>query len=222
MSSINQITHYRWKVDAMKQILCFGDSNTYGLIPGTTGRYDWDTRWTGILGNALSEKGYRIIEEGLCGRTTIFDDPLRSGRRGTELLPVILESHKPIDVVVLMLGTNDCKTFYEASAEVIGLGIKKLINQIKSIQPDAEILLLSPIHLGDDIWDGYDIEFNESSVETSKRLKSVYGNLAEKENIQFIAASDYAAPSKEDREHLNPEGHKAIAEAILKKLEITY
>ena len=59
----------------MKQIVCFGDSNTYGLIPGTTDRYDWNTRWTGIVGEEMSRQGYLVQEEGLCGRTTIFDDP---------------------------------------------------------------------------------------------------------------------------------------------------
>ena len=122
----------------MKQILCFGDSNTYGLIPGTKDRYDWDTRWSGRIGQRLWEDGCRIVEEGLCGRTTVFDDPLRDGRRGTELLSVILETHKPVDVVVLMLGTNDCKTMYDASAEVIGRGVERLLDQIK----EGEILAL--------------------------------------------------------------------------------
>lgn len=203
----------------MRQILCFGDSNTYGLIPRTTGRYDWDTRWTGILGKRLIKKGYRIIEEGLCGRTTIFDDPLRIGRRGTELLPVILESHKPIDIVVLMLGTNDCKSFYDASASVIGLGIKKLIDQVRDAVPKAKILLISPIHLGDDIWDGYDPEFNEDSVQTSKNIGRVYKQIAKEEQIYYLAASDYALPSKEDREHLNKDGHKALAQAIGNQLD---
>ena len=94
----------------MKQILCFGDSNTYGLIPGTTNqRYGWGTRWTSILDDKVRTKGYRVIEEGLCGRTTVFDDPFRTERRGTEMLPAILESHRPVDTIVLMLGTNDCK-----------------------------------------------------------------------------------------------------------------
>lgn len=79
----------------MRQVLCFGDSNTYGYVPGTAERYDWDTRWTGIVGTGLMEKGYIVQEEGLCGRTTVFDDPLRPGRRGSELLPIILETHKP-------------------------------------------------------------------------------------------------------------------------------
>lgn len=204
----------------MKQILCFGDSNTYGLIPGTKDRYDWNTRWTGILDTKIKKKGYRVIEEGLCGRTTVFDDPLRDGRRGTEILSVILESHKPIDTVVLMLGTNDCKTMYDASAEVIGKGIERLLEQIKNSDPDIKVLLVSPIELGNRVWEkGYDPEFNGRSVGVSKKLAEVYQRIAKERNIRFLQASRYAEPSEEDREHLNKEGHKKLADAIYNKLK---
>lgn len=136
----------------MKQILCFGDSNTYGLIPGTTNqRYGWGTRWTSILDDKVRTKGYRVIEEGLCGRTTVFDDPFCTERRGTEMLPAILESHRPVDTIVLMLGTNDCKSVYSATPEVIGQGIEQLLDQINTVNPDAKILLVSPIYLGERI-----------------------------------------------------------------------
>ena len=188
----------------MKQILCFGDSNTYGLIPGTKDRYDWDTRWSGRIGQRRWEDGCRIVEEGLCGRTTVFDDPLRDGRRGTELLSVILETHKPVDVVVLMLGTNDCKTVYDASAEVIGRGVERLLDQIRSSAPDSKVLLMSPIALGEGVGEeGYDPEFDERSVAVSK----------------WLPASEYAKPSTADREHMNEEGHAALAEAVYVKLK---
>lgn len=135
----------------MKQILCFGDSNTWGLIPKTNQRYPWGVRWTSILDNELNRhfnNEYRVIEEGLCGRTTVFDDPLRDGRNSFKLLPTILESHNPVTDVIIMLGTNDCKTVYNASAEVIGQGVERLINQVKSCLPHSRILLVSPIHLG--------------------------------------------------------------------------
>ena len=78
----------------------------YVGIDGETGkRFSWEERWTGILQEKLADRDIRIVEEGLCGRTTIFEDPLRLGRRGTELLPTLLETHTP-DAVVLMLGTN--------------------------------------------------------------------------------------------------------------------
>ena len=87
----------------MKSILCFGDSNTYGLKPDGSGRFDKNERWTGILSELLSNTDYDVIEEGLVGRTTVFEDSTRLGRNGSKLLPVLLESHGPVDTVVLML-----------------------------------------------------------------------------------------------------------------------
>lgn len=204
----------------MKQILCFGDSNTYGLIPGTENRYNWEIRWTGRLEAAVRGKGYRVIEEGLCGRTTVFEDPLREGRRGTALLGTVLESHKPLELVILMLGTNDCKTVYDASPGVIGKGIERLILQIQEYQPQAKVLLISPIALGEKVWKKeYDLEFGQKSVETSKALPEVYEDIAKKYKIEFLQASAYAVPSKVDQEHLDEEGHKKLAEAIIQKVE---
>lgn len=204
----------------MKQILCFGDSNTYGLIPGTTKRYGWNIRWTGILDEALRVKGYRIIEEGLCGRTTVFPDSFREGRKGTDVLPILLESHNPIDIVILMLGTNDCKAVYHATAEIIGKGIERLINQIKQKIPKVKIILVSPIHLGEGVWEeGFDTEFSDSSVETSKKLHKVYNRIADGNGIYYLKASEYAKPSPTDREHLDEVGHRKLAEGLLHLLE---
>lgn len=206
----------------MKEILCFGDSNTYGLIPGSKGRYSSEERWTGILAEKVREYGYRIAEEGLCGRTTVFDDPFRQGRRGTELLPIIMETHTPIDIAVVMLGTNDCKSYIDASAEVIGLGAKKVIQQIKKFDSNIKILLISPIHLGEDVYDGYDLEFNPKSVSVSKKLGDVYEKIAEEENISFLRAADYAEASVVDREHLDESGHEKLAKAIFDRLEASF
>lgn len=202
----------------MKQILCFGDSNTWGLIPATKERYPWGVRWTSILQEKTKKDDVRIIEEGLCGRTTVFEDELRAGRKGTTVLPMILESHSPLDEVIIMLGTNDCKRAYNASAEVIGKGAELLISQVKALQPQSKILLVSTIDLGDEVWKNeFDPEFSKESVDVSKQLKNVYEKVAEKENVYFLAASDFAKSSKTDMEHLSPEGHAALAEAIYKK-----
>lgn len=99
-------------------ILCFGDSNTYGYKPDGTGRFDTNTRWTSLLQKKLGAD-HRVIEEALCGRTTVFQDDLREGRRGLDLIGVTLEMHNPIDLLIVMLGTNDCKTRYNASAGTI-------------------------------------------------------------------------------------------------------
>ena len=183
----------------MKQILCFGDSNTYGLIPGTTNqRYGWGTRWTSILDDKVRTKGYRVIEEGLCGRTTVFDDPFRTERRGTEMLPAILESHRPVDTIVLMLGTNDCKSVYSAT---------------------PEILLVSPIYLGERIWEeDFDPEFDKNSIEVSWNLPRVYEKIARRRNISYLPASEFARPGEADQEHLDELGHSRLADAIYEKL----
>lgn len=84
----------------MKQLLCFGDSNTWGLIPKTHERYSWGVRWTSLLQEKLEKHDIRVLEEGLCGRTTIFDDAYRKNRNGLESLPEILESNYPDAAVI--------------------------------------------------------------------------------------------------------------------------
>ncbi len=203
----------------MKQILCFGDSNTFGYIPGNGQRYPWGVRWTSILNEKLGLENYRVIEEGLCGRTTIFEDPLRDGRRGVDILPTVLETHAPVDLVVLMLGTNDCKSVYGATAEIIGKGISNLIAQIRAYAKTSKILLISPIHLGEQVWKKeYDPEFSPASIEVSKGLAGVYQRIARKEQADFLDASVYASPSSIDQEHLTEEGHRLLAGAILQKI----
>lgn len=203
----------------MKQILCFGDSNTFGYIPGNGQRYPWGVRWTSILNEKLGLENYRVIEEGLCGRTTIFEDPLRDGRRGVDILPTVLETHAPVDLVVLMLGTNDCKSVYGATAEIIGKGISNLIAQIRGYAKTSKILLISPIHLGEQVWKKeYDPEFSPASIEVSKGLAGVYQRIARKEQADFLDASVYASPSSIDQEHLTEEGHRLLAGAILQKI----
>lgn len=109
-------------------ILCFGDSNTYGYRPDGTGRFDEKTRWTCLLQKKFGN-GHRIIEEGLCGRTTIFSDAFREGRRGLDQIGITIETHNPIDLLVLMLGTNDCKTRFNASSKTIAKGLIQVIEK---------------------------------------------------------------------------------------------
>lgn len=129
-----------------KSILCFGDSNTWGLIAGTKERYPWGIRWTSLLQEKLPFPDYRVIEEGLCGRTTVFEDPCHKGISGEKALPILLNSHKPLSQIVLMLGTNDCKKNYHATVDEICAGVQKLIDQIRRITPDCPVLLVSRLH----------------------------------------------------------------------------
>ncbi|WP_026659045.1 GDSL-type esterase/lipase family protein [Butyrivibrio sp. AC2005] len=202
----------------MANILAFGDSNTWGLIPGTKERYPWGIRWTSLVQEKLHDG--RIIEDGLCGRTTVFDDQLRPFRKGAEILPLSIESNYPLDAAIIMLGTNDCKTVFNASSHIIGKGLELCLDELeKYIAPD-KILVVSPIKLGDEVYlPEKDPEFDTASVNTSKRLKSEYEQIARRRGNQFLAASDFADPSSVDDEHLDERGHKNLSEAIVNKLE---
>ena len=190
----------------MKRILCFGDSNTWGLIPGTDKRFADGVRWTSIIRNDLEQSGYEIIEEGLCGRTTVFEDPDRIGRAGDKLLPVFLESHAPLDMVIIMLGTNDCKPVYNADAETIAHGAERLIEQVRAYAGNCRILLISPIELGN----------------VSRNLKYTFAKVARKHGTDILAASDHAKPSSIDCEHLDENGHNALARAVEDKILSIY
>lgn len=206
----------------MKQILCFGDSNTWGYNGENGERFPWDVRWTGLLQEKFAENrtDVRIIEEGLVGRTTVFEDPLRDGRKGTALFPTILETHAPVDVIVLMLGTNDCKTIFKASAKLIGAGIVRLLEQANRLAPEAEILLVSPIELGADVWkEEFDPEFSLSSVTVSKALASEYADIAGKYGCTYLDAASVAVPGAADQEHMDAASHGRLAAAIYEKVK---
>lgn len=196
-------------------ILCFGDSNTYGYKPDGTGRFDENIRWTSLLQKKLGT-GHHIIEEGLCGRTTVFSDELREGRRGLDTIGITVESHNPVDLLILMLGTNDCKTRYNASAAIIAKGLEQtIIKARKNASQDFELLIISPIHLGKGVGEeGFDPEFDERSELVSKHLAAEYKKIALQHQATFLDASTVAVPSETDREHLDESGHAALAEAI--------
>jgi len=199
----------------MKQLLCYGDSNTWGLIAGTQQRYPWGVRWTSILQEKLSSKSIRIIEEGLCGRTTVFEDSYRENRNGCKVLSYVLETHAPIDGAVIMLGTNDCKAYFNLEPYQIAKGMEQCVNKLLTVIPADKILLIAPINLGENVWkQEYDPEFNKKSVEVLKELKNEYRKLAEELKIHMIDASDYAVPCEIDQEHMNEEGHAALAMAV--------
>lgn len=191
----------------MKQILCFGDSNTWGYDGESRERLPWGVRWTSLLQEKLNKEKYRVIEEGLCGR------------KGTALLPTLLETHAQVDVITLMLGTNDCKTVFGASADVIGKGILRLLDQIQEYAPKAKVLLMSPIYLGEKVWqEGYDQEFSRESVAVSRNLQSVYEKIAKERQIEFLPAAAYVHCCEADQEHLNASGHKEFAEVVYQKI----
>ena len=106
----------------MKNILCFGDSNTWGCVPGVFSRFPLDKRWTGLLAKALGEE-YHVIEDGVKGRTVAVDDPHVPFRNGLSSLGYSLLRASPIDLMIVMLGTNDIKSFFPFTPYVVSNGV---------------------------------------------------------------------------------------------------
>lgn len=203
----------------MTNILCFGDSNTYGYKPDGSGRFDENIRWTGLLQGKLG-KEYHVIEEGLCGRTTVFQDEFREGRRGIDAIGIVVETHNPIDVLIIMLGTNDVKSRYGASSGLIAKGLEQVILKAKEkSSQEFKLLIISPIRLGKNVGeDGYDPEFDHKSEEVVSNLPKEYKDIAKKYHADFLDAGAITEPSQMDREHLDVSGHTALAEAIYQSI----
>ena len=124
------------------------------------------------------------------------------------------------DLLILMLGTNDCKTIFKAFAQVIASGMQRLIDQTKRLEPQTKILVISPITLGEKVWqEGYDQDFSPQSVTVSKELETVYERIAAERQIGYLRASDYVQCSEADQEHLNAQGHQIFAQAVYEKTE---
>ena len=203
----------------MKSVVCFGDSNTYGHDPVTMDRLPDSVRWTCLLQKLLGDE-FKVIEEGLNGRTTVFDDPNDDWKNGVDYIKGILCTHRPVDYLVIMLGTNDMKTVYNASLEAIADGLNEIVQRAEKVMDLKQgyvpkILIVSPPEISTDILTGpFADSFNEVSIDKSKRLADYYKKVADKHGCGFLDAKQYIRPSVEDGLHLDPNGHKGLAEAI--------
>lgn len=209
------------KTYQMKNILCFGDSNTWGYIPASDcERYPKNVRWPGVLQTLLGEE-YQVIENGLSGRTTCFDDPTWPGRNGFSQLATALESQCPLDLVIVMLGTNDAKLFFPGAPSACGRAMENYAQLIrgKGYGPqkgDPRILVISPVPLGEHVTsDSFD---PVTSVDFSRKLGDVYRRYSETIGAHFMDAADFVKETGADGIHLTPEGHRQLAEAVAEKV----
>lgn len=208
----------------MYNILCFGDSNTFGYDAIEDGRFPWGVRWTSLVQEMLGES-YRVIEEGMGGRTTVWDDPVENFLSGKSYLNACLESHWPLDLVLIMLGTNDLKVWFGQGAYGIACGVERLVcmtrDYLAKLQTQApEILIVSPIEVGEGIV-GHPYEHamgGKTAVERSREFPRYYRLIAKRQGCHYMAASEAAAPCKEDSIHLDADGHRKLAEAVVKKI----
>ena len=167
--------------------------------------------------------GYRIIEEGLCGRNTIFQDPLHPHRCGLDAIDMILETHQPLSLVIIMLGTNDTKVLFNAPSQVIAEGAGMIAQRVLSFPyyrkewvPD--VLLISPIHIGPDpSLNSGSISFDQSSTEKSYQLGPLYKRKADELGLHFLDASTVSSYGC-DSLHMGAEGHSDLADAIYGKV----
>lgn len=211
----------------MKRIMCYGDSNTWGNIPGVGTRYPEDIRWTGVASRLLGPE-YTIIEEGLNGRTTSFDDFYVEYRNGRKGLGYALCAHAPIDLIVVSLGTNDLK-YTGAVGSYKGLDeLLRLIENATGNFPAAgceifpngvKILVVSPIHLYPDIATLRPESSITDKYEESTKFAEYFRRIAQIHGAYYLDASQYAQPSIVDCVHMEADSHKSLGIAIARKIK---
>jgi lysophospholipase L1-like esterase len=201
----------------MRSILCYGDSNTWGAatVARPDNRYAPNERWPGVLRAALG----LVIEEGLGGRTTVSDDPVEwnPDKNGARFLPVCLHSHKPVDVVAIMLGTNDLKARFGKTSWEVAQGVGVLVDLVKMAGAGRkggtpEIIVMCPpiildqLPLHPDLFAG--------APAKSREIAARYRAVAAERGVRFFDAASVAVSSKVDGFHLDPDAHAAIGRAI--------
>ena len=202
----------------MKTILCFGDSNTWGYRPDGYGRFDWEIRWPGVLQRELS--GFaRVLEEGLNARTTVFDDPVEGVsvcRNGSRHLPILLETHRPLDLVVIFLGVNDLKRRFDAAPFDIAQGASQLVGIVQRSLAGSEgnspqVLLVCPPPVR--VLTALAGLF-EGAVTKSPDLASHYAWQAGRSGCHFLDAGAIVSLSPLDGIHLDEEAHRILGTKV--------
>jgi lysophospholipase L1-like esterase len=211
---------------AMKTILCYGDSNTHGSDPRTGGRHGHNTRWPMALDailNAASSGGrdFWVVEEGLGGRTSCRDDPVEGDKNGFAQLIPILQSHAPLDLVIILLGTNDLKARFNPTPYDIAYGAKRVAvaAQNSGTGPDGtapKVLLVCPPPIDNHI--KFSAMFGEKAAAISRELPPFFAQAAKECGACFFDAGTVARPSVHDGLHWDPECHAALAKAAAEKV----
>jgi lysophospholipase L1-like esterase len=206
----------------MKTILCYGDSLTYGSSPIMGGpRHAYEDRWPTALEAKLGGAA-RCIAEGLGGRTTVHDDWYASAdRNGARILPTLLASHWPLDMVIFMLGTNDIKPFHGRNALEASWGMRRLIQIVRGHaaidrSPEPKVIIVAPpvtvlanahpemmLHFG-----------AEDAIEASSGFAEFYRRRADEEGVGFFDAGTVAKTDPHDGIHLDPANTRAIGEGL--------
>ena len=213
-----------------KHIVCFGDSNTHGYCGDPAdcadhgNRFNEDERWTCLLQKKLGGD-FLVLEEGLDGRTTVFDDPLKGGRCGLRHIRTVLETHEPVGLLIIMLGTNDVKERFGVSAMNISAGLERLIKKAKAVECWADgvpnILIVSPPCISDRLEQiPLRLEkMGKGCPEKSRGLAEKFRNAAKANGCEFLDAEGVAEFNQVDFMHLTAKGHRQLADALYIKIK---
>ncbi|OLP60062.1 arylesterase [Xaviernesmea oryzae] len=203
----------------MKTVLCYGDSLTWGYDAEGAGRHAFSDRWPSVLASALGPE-VTVIAEGLNGRTTAYDDHLADcDRNGARILPTILHSHDPLDLVIIMLGANDMKPVICGQAFGAVMGMERLIDLVRhhawsvDREEGPEILIVSPPPLCETANAAFAAMF-AGGVEQSAMLASLYRDLADEKGCGFFDAGSVARTTPLDGVHLDAENTRALGRAL--------
>jgi lysophospholipase L1-like esterase len=219
-SSSGILIKLKSEVISLYKVLCYGDSNTWGAIPGKEERHSRDKRWTGVMRRKLGDE-FLVIEEGLNGRTTVWDDPIEGIVSGKNYLVPCLETHKPLNLAVVMLGTNDLKARFSVTAYDVAEGAGRLAEIIKKSEtgPDnskPEILLVAPPPVAR--LSEYEQSFS-GAREKSKGFSEQFRRVSEEYDTYYLDAGKYASSSDVDGIHLEREDHAKLGRAVADRVK---
>lgn len=200
------------------RIMCYGDSNTWGYCAATGARYEDDQRWCPLLQQLLGEQ-YTVIEEGLVGRTTVFNDPLDPTLNGLAHFQTIAMSQAPLDLLTVMLGTNDCKERFSANSQNIADGLRLLVNTAKRMdiwRDQPRVLIVAPIMIHEAVYQvpRIGLEMGAGSVEKSRQLPEQMRATARETGSWFLDSNPYVQPGPADWMHFDAGSHPALAKAM--------
>lgn len=203
-----------------KTVLCFGDSNTYGTPPmkslSDDQRFDERTRWPRLMASLLGDN-FRIIEEGLGGRTTVFDDPIEGqNRNGARFLDGLIRSHRPIDLLIIMLGTNDQKKRFDVGAQDIALGAGKLLDIAIHSGFVSQMLLVAPPKVTEN---GCLAEMFAGAKAKSDVLAKHMNYVAKSRGAAFLDAASHIETDPIDGVHLSAESHKILGKIMATEVQ---
>ncbi len=216
-----------------KHIVCLGDSNTYGYCAdpsdttdGAGKRFNEQERWPCLLQQGLGQN-YLVLEEGLPGRTTVFRDPLHEGLSALDYLCPCLETHKPVSLLIVMLGTNDTKERFSADSPCIAAGLERLLRKAQTIDcwetPDQpNILVIAPVPIGPEL-ENLNLrgDMGRGFCAKSRELPELFQQVAQRLGAHYLDASQVGAEyNRVDYMHLTKKAHHTLANALIQRIPL--